>query len=158
MQLDSVVGTKEHSFANQPDLCIAAPQVLKAVNTDKSTRDTTIISDSKTRTGLDAYSTKPGSDDKFSRRPHGESGSWSAPPTKVSRINTDPASIEMLAFDISMIKYNSRLADSRNSRALGRKKQSSPDGSKKHRCALEMAGKNREVDSFLGFTSVFSFL
>ncbi|KAB5521093.1 hypothetical protein DKX38_025412 [Salix brachista] len=158
MQYDSVVGTKEHSFGNQPDLCIAASHVL---NTDKSTRDTIIISDSETRTGLDAYSRRPGSkatDDKFSRSPHGESGSWSAPPTKVSCINTDPASIEMLAFDISMMKHNNRVADSRNSKAHGRRKQSSPNGSKRHWCSLEMAGKNREVDSFLGFTSVFSFL
>ncbi|KAJ6309449.1 hypothetical protein OIU77_015246 [Salix suchowensis] len=151
MQFDSVVGTKEHSFANQPDLCIAASHVL---NPDKSTRDTIFISDSETRTGLDAYSTRPGSkatDDKFSRSPHGESGSWSAPPTKVSCINTDPASIEMLAFDISMMKHNNR-------EAHGRRKQSSPNGSKRHWCSLEMAGKNREADSFLGFTSVFSFL
>uniref|UniRef100_A0A6N2MNN3 Helicase ATP-binding domain-containing protein n=1 Tax=Salix viminalis TaxID=40686 RepID=A0A6N2MNN3_SALVM len=158
MQFDSVVGTKEHySFGNQPDLCIAASHVL---NTDKSTRDTIIISDSETRTGLDAY-TRPGSkatDDKFSRSPHGESGSRSAPPTKVSCTNTDPASIEMLAFDISMMKHNNRVADSRNSKAHGRRKQSSPNGSKRHWCSLEMAGKNREVDSFLGFTSVFSFL
>ncbi|KAG5254554.1 ATP-dependent DNA helicase [Salix suchowensis] len=90
--------------------------------------------------------------------PHGESGSWSAPPTKVSCINTDPASIEMLAFDISMMKHNNRVADSRNSKAHGRRKQYSPNGSKRHWCSLEMAGKNREVDSFLGFTSVFSFL
>ncbi|KAJ6302004.1 hypothetical protein OIU77_016164 [Salix suchowensis] len=158
MQFDSVVGTKEHSFGNQPDLCIAASHVL---NTDKSTRDTIIISDSETRTGLDAYSARPGlkaTDDKFSRSPHGESGSWSAPPTKVSCINTDPASIEMLAFDISMMKHNNRVADSRNSKAHGRRKQYSPNGSKRHWCSLEMAGKNREVDSFLGFTSVFSFL
>ncbi|KAG5254531.1 ATP-dependent DNA helicase [Salix suchowensis] len=158
MQFDSIVGTKEHSFGNQPDLCIAASHVL---NTDKSTRDTIIISDSETRTGLDAYSARPGlkaTDDKFSRSPHGESGSWSAPPTKVSCINTDPASIEMRAFDISMMKHNNRVADSRNSKAHGRRKQYSPNGSKRHWCSLEMAGKNREVDSFLGFTSVFSFL
>ncbi|RQO85692.1 hypothetical protein POPTR_001G348200v4 [Populus trichocarpa] len=160
MQFDSVAGTKEYSFENQPDICIAASQVLKEVNTDRSTGDTIIISDSETRRGIDASSTEAGSrvkDDKFSRSPHGERGSSSAPP-RVSCINTDPSSIEMLPFDISMIKHNTRLAGSRNSTAYGRKKQSSPNGSKRHCCSLEMAGKNREVDSFLGFTSVFSFL
>lgn len=160
MQFDSVAGTKEYSFENQPDFCIAASQVLKEVNTDRSTGDTIVISDSETRRGIDASSTEPGSrvtDDKFSRSPHGERGSSSAPP-RVSCINTDPSSIEMLPFDISMIKHNTRLAGSRNSTAYGRKKQSSPNGSKRHCCSLEMAGKNREVDSFLGFTSVFSFL
>ncbi|KAJ6949524.1 DExH-box ATP-dependent RNA helicase DExH17 isoform X3 [Populus alba x Populus x berolinensis] len=160
MQFDSVAGTKECSFENQPDFCIAASQVLKEVSTDRSTGDTIIISDSETRRGIDAYSTEPGSrvkDDKFSRSPHGERGSSSAPP-KVSCINTDPSCIEMLPFDISMIKHNTLLAGSRNSTAHGRKKQSSPNGSERHCCSLEMAGKNREVDSFLGFTSVFSFL
>lgn len=160
LQFDSVAETKEYSFENQPDFCIAASQGLKEVNTDRSTGDTIVISDSETRRGIDASSTEPGSrvkDDKFSRSPHGERGSSSAPP-RVSCINTDPSSIEMLPFDISMIKHNTRLAGSRNSTAYGRKKQSSPNGSKRHCCSLEMAGKNREVDSFLGFTSVFSFL
>ncbi|KAL9404099.1 hypothetical protein Peur_001071 [Populus x canadensis] len=160
VQFDSVAGTKEYSFENQPDFCIAASQVLKEVNTDRSTGDTIITSDSETRRGMDASSTEPGSrfkDDKFTRSPHGERGSSSAPP-RVSCINTDPSSIEMLPYDISMIKHNTRLAGSRNSTAYGRKKQSSPKGSKRHCCSLEMAGKNREVDSFLGFTSVFSFL
>ncbi|KAJ7014088.1 DExH-box ATP-dependent RNA helicase DExH17 isoform X3 [Populus alba x Populus x berolinensis] len=160
MQFDSVAGTKEYSFENQPDFCIAASQVLKEENTDRSTGETIIISDSETRRGIDAHSTEPGSrvkDDTFSRSPHGERGGSSAP-SKASCINTDPSCIEMLPFDISMIKHNTRLAGSRNSTAYGRKKQSSPNGSKRHCCSLEMAGKNREVDSFLGFTSVFSFL
>ncbi|KAG6790126.1 hypothetical protein POTOM_006273 [Populus tomentosa] len=160
MQFDPVAGTNPYSFENQPDVCIAASQVLKEVNTDRSTGETIIISDSENRRGIDAYSTEPGSrvkDDIFSRSPHGERGSSSAPP-KVSCINTDPSSIETLHFDISMIKHNTRLAGSGNSTAYGRKKQSSPNGSKRHCCSLEMAGKNREVDSFLGFTSVFSFL
>uniref|UniRef100_A0A2P2J823 Uncharacterized protein n=1 Tax=Rhizophora mucronata TaxID=61149 RepID=A0A2P2J823_RHIMU len=64
----------------------------------------------------------------------------------------------MLSFDISMMKDNSRFTDSGISMDYSWEQQYSPNGSKRQRCSWAVPDKPREVDSFLGFKSVFSFL
>lgn len=72
----------------------------------------------------------------------------------VSKVRSiDPSCTQILSYDISMVKDNSRTHNS-----YGSKKNYSPNGPKRQCCSLAVAGQTREVDPFLGFESVFSFL
>ncbi|KAK0588998.1 hypothetical protein LWI29_008290 [Acer saccharum] len=78
---------------------------------------------------------------------------------KVSNTNAELSSTKMLSYDISMIKNSSRFGELGNSMEVSRKQKCSPSGSGRQ-CSspLALTGKTGEVDSFLGFKSVFSFL
>ncbi|XVF60252.1 hypothetical protein PTKIN_Ptkin08bG0030000 [Pterospermum kingtungense] len=70
-------------------------------------------------------------------------------PTVVSTKGGASSSVKMLSFDISMVKNSKRVAELGGSIELSPKRQC---------CSQASTGKAREVDSFLGFQSVFSFL
>ncbi|XP_065878315.1 DExH-box ATP-dependent RNA helicase DExH17 isoform X1 [Euphorbia lathyris] len=76
--------------------------------------------------------------------------SWSIP-WKVSSTNDDPSSVQILSYDISMVKDNTRTQNSGRSDEYSSKKNYSPNGAKRQCCSLAM-------DPFIGFESVFSFL
>ncbi|KAE8723712.1 hypothetical protein F3Y22_tig00011824pilonHSYRG00046 [Hibiscus syriacus] len=63
------------------------------------------------------------------------------------------SSIKMLSFDISMVKNNSK-----HPADLGSSTEDGRSDSKRQRCSFTSTGQAREVDLFLGFQSVFSFL
>ncbi|WCJ21015.1 hypothetical protein M5689_003208 [Euphorbia peplus] len=89
---------------------------------------------------------------------HGTNESLSIP-WKVSSIKNDPSPVQILSYDISMAKDSStRTQNSGRAEEFGSKKNYSPNGAKRQCCSQAMAGKRREVDPFLGFESVFSFL
>ncbi|XP_050223157.1 DExH-box ATP-dependent RNA helicase DExH17 isoform X2 [Mercurialis annua] len=76
----------------------------------------------------------------------------------VSNIRNASSPTGILSFDISMMKDNTRPMDTENAMDYKRKKHFSPNESKRQCCSFDAVGKTREVDSFLGFESVFSFL
>ncbi|XP_050384222.1 DExH-box ATP-dependent RNA helicase DExH17 isoform X1 [Argentina anserina] len=74
------------------------------------------------------------------------------------RNGANVASSNMLSFDISMFKNPKRPADLGSTMENARKKhQRSPIVPPRH-CSLTAVNKSREVETFLGFESVFSFL
>lgn len=80
---------------------------------------------------------------------------------KVSSTDIDASSTKMLSFDISMLKNDKGTAyqsSSMESRRKQQQQQQSPVLQQNQRCSLETPGKDKKVDSFLGFESVFSFL
>ncbi|KAK4846686.1 hypothetical protein QYF36_020841 [Acer negundo] len=78
---------------------------------------------------------------------------------KVSNANAELSSTKMLSYDISMIKNSTWFGEPGSSMEVSRKQKCSPSGSGRQ-CSspLTITGKTGEVDSFLGFKSVFSFL
>ncbi|KAM6572347.1 hypothetical protein CsatA_016427 [Cannabis sativa] len=80
---------------------------------------------------------------------------------KVSSTDADLSSTKMLLFDISMLKNDIGAADKHSSMEIGRKKQQhsqSPTLQQNQLCSSSTLGKDKKVESFLGFESVFSFL
>lgn len=78
--------------------------------------------------------------------------------TKVSNTDTELSSTKMLSFDISMIKNSTQFGETGSSMEVSGKQKCSPSESGRQCSPLALTGKTREVDSFLGFKSVFSFL
>lgn len=73
--------------------------------------------------------------------------------------NASVGSMPMVCFDISMMKENKRPRPENPNINSNWKKQQSPSvESRKNWCSLETATEIREVDPFVGFKSVFSFL
>ncbi|XP_057997626.1 DExH-box ATP-dependent RNA helicase DExH17-like isoform X1 [Hevea brasiliensis] len=164
MQSESPMWTKEQSTENQPEFCIAASDALSEMfSDDKIMRETVIISDLEpggtVMNDCDSSAGAKVKENKFPRSPCLTYESLSISP-RISRINNDPSCMEILPFDISMIKDNTRSLDSASSMEHKRKqlKHCSPNGSKRQCWSMAMAGKTKEVDSFHGFESVFSFL
>lgn len=157
--------TKEQATENQPDFCIAASNALIEIKSDnKIMRDVVIISDLEPGGAVmnecSSRAGAKGKENKSPRSPYAAYESLSISP-KVPRINNNPPSMEILSFDISMIKDNTGSVGSASSLEYNRKHQHqhcSPNGSKRQCCSTAMADKSREVDTFHGFESVFSFL
>lgn len=83
--------------------------------------------------------------------------------TKVSsRVSStdiaDLSSIKMLSFDISMLKDNKGKSEPRSLLENRRKYRHSPSVPQNQSFCLAATGKTRELESFLGFETVFSFL
>ncbi|XP_043808493.1 DExH-box ATP-dependent RNA helicase DExH17 isoform X3 [Manihot esculenta] len=165
MQSESPMWTKEQATENQPDFCIAASNALIEIKSDnKIMRDVVIISDLEPGGAVmnecSSRAGAKGKENKSPRSPYAAYESLSISP-KVPRINNNPPSMEILSFDISMIKDNTGSVGSASSLEYNRKHQHqhcSPNGSKRQCCSTAMADKTREVDTFHGFESVFSFL
>ncbi|KAA3476915.1 DExH-box ATP-dependent RNA helicase DExH17 isoform X3 [Gossypium australe] len=75
-----------------------------------------------------------------------------------SSTKTGTLSVQMLSLDISMVKNSKHLADLGSSIQDGRKDKPFPSDSKRQCRSLASTDQAIEVDSFLGFQSVFSFL
>lgn len=149
MESDSPIQTNEHFLANQSEFCIAASDVKKDANCDAVLRDGSTISDIEFG-ALD----KNANDNKVCTKQNHNIVSGSccrtfrklnlSPIASVAGTAEPSSSIKMLSFDISMMK----------------KQKCSPNTSTRQCCPLPLTstGKTKEVDSFLGFESVFSFL
>ncbi|XP_012081222.3 DExH-box ATP-dependent RNA helicase DExH17 [Jatropha curcas] len=162
IQSQSPIWTKEQTVVNRPEFSIAASDALREMKSDdKLIKNAKIISDLEPEGKvMDICSSKTEAkvkENNLSQSPCQKYESSSITP-KVPNINNDSSPIKILSFDISMIKDNTRSVNSSSSMEYSRKQHYSPNGSKRQRCSLAMAGKTREVDSFLGFESVFSFL
>ncbi|KAK8487850.1 hypothetical protein V6N11_047407 [Hibiscus sabdariffa] len=75
-----------------------------------------------------------------------------------SGANAETLSIKMLPFGFSMVKNSKHLADLGSTTEDGRKDKPFPSDSKRQCYLFASADQAREVDPFLGFRSVFSFL
>ncbi|TYI21863.1 hypothetical protein ES332_A06G066700v1 [Gossypium tomentosum] len=108
----------------------------------------------------DACGTKVGTKAKsnvLQRSSGGANGDLAVSP-KVSSTKTGTSSFQMLSFDISKVKNSKHLADLGSFIQDGRKDKPFPSDSKRQCRSLASTDQAREVDSFLGFQSVFSFL
>ncbi|XP_038890739.1 DExH-box ATP-dependent RNA helicase DExH17 [Benincasa hispida] len=93
--------------------------------------------------------TKAGGGDRYSKLNQASSRDSSGP----------MESMPMVCFDISMLKENKRPRPESPNISTNWKKQQSPSvESRQNLCSLETATESREVDPFVGFKSVFSFL
>lgn len=138
IQSESPVWKVDHLRENYPDFSTTASNIVNETNSDKFTADSMTISELEpggTRKSLSSFTPKVSGDS-----------------------NSDLSNIQMLSYDISMIKDKTRPAESKNSAEHARMQQFSPGGTKRQRCSLAMAGNKKEADPFMGFKSVFSFL
>ncbi|KAL4383547.1 hypothetical protein GQ457_15G023510 [Hibiscus cannabinus] len=152
IESDCFIRTEEHNSENQPGFGSAK------LGTSK---DATVISELEhEEANGDACGTAGTKAKKNSALNGSSSGAndESDVPPKVSIRKDGTSSIKMLSFDISMVKNNKHLADVGSSTEDGRKDKSSPSDSKRQCCSFASTDQTREVDSFLGFQSVFSFL
>lgn len=149
------------SSQNQDESYIATSDELQGITLDKMTKDAaTVISDFEPGALIDKSGNRAGAkvkDNTLSPIPGVTRGSFSAPP-KVSSNKADIYPIKILPFDISMIKDKARLTDSSGCMDNSCKQQCSTSVSQSQSSSGEMTGQAREVDPFLGFRSVFSFL
>ncbi|PPD82339.1 hypothetical protein GOBAR_DD20727 [Gossypium barbadense] len=149
---DCCICTEEHNSANQPESGNAT------LGTSKYAM---VISEPEPgEVNRDACGTKVGTKTKNNvlQGSSGGANGESAVSPKVSSTKTATSSVQMLSFDISMAKNSKHLADLGSSIQDGRKDKPSPSDSKRQSRSLASTDQAREVGSFLGFQSVFSFL
>ncbi|KAK1567272.1 hypothetical protein Q3G72_010178 [Acer saccharum] len=145
LEAEPPLHTNKHS-ENSHESCIAASEILEDTNANEVLSRGEVDRDARgTKAG-----TKAGSCATY--------GIVNLHP-KVSNTNAELSSTKMLSYDISMIKNSSRFGELGSSMEVSRKQKCSPSGSGRQ-CSspLALTGKTGEVDSFLGFKSVFSFL
>ncbi|KAK9002003.1 hypothetical protein V6N11_024696 [Hibiscus sabdariffa] len=152
IESDCFIRTEEHNSENQPGFGSAK------LGTSK---DATVISELEHE---EANGDACGTAGTKAKKNSGLNGSSSGAndesdvPPKVSIRKDGKSSIKMLSFDISMVKNSKHLADVGSSTEDSRKDKSSPSDSKRQCCSFASTDQTREIDSFLGFQSVFSFL
>ncbi|PPS04848.1 hypothetical protein GOBAR_AA15815 [Gossypium barbadense] len=149
---DCCICTEEHNSVNQPGSGNA---------TLGTSKDAMVISEPEPgEVNRDACGTRAGTKTKNNVLQGSSSGAngESAVSPKVSSTKTATLSVQMLSFDISMAKNSKHLADLGSSIQDGRKDKPSPSDSKRQSRSLASTDQAREVGSFLGFQSVFSFL
>ncbi|KAK8302140.1 hypothetical protein V6Z12_D04G068100 [Gossypium hirsutum] len=149
---DCCICTEEHNSANQPESGNAT------LGTSKYAM---VISEPEPgEVNRDACGTKVGTKTKNNvlQGSSGGANGESAVSPKVSSTKTATSSVQMLSFDISMAKNSKHLADLGSSIQDGRKDKPSPSDSERQSRSLASTDQAREVGSFLGFQSVFSFL
>ena len=156
---DSTILTKEHFSENQPVLHEDSFDTLEGTNSSEALKTTVVISDSEPKKmEKESHHVREGA----KMDPNIISGSTCSthgsldPLPEVSSIQTDPTHIP--SFYVSRVKNNVQNADPGMCVKNIRKRSLSPNGSKGQCCPAATPGKIREVDSFLGFKSVFSFL
>ncbi|EOY02467.1 ATP binding,ATP-dependent helicases,DNA helicases [Theobroma cacao] len=158
---DSFFRTDEYFAVNQRWFCNATSRTSNDSNSSNVVRDAMVISELEPgEVNIDVCETKAGTKAKnnvFHGSSSGANGKSAVSP-KVSSTNAGISSIKMLTFDISMVKNSKRLADLGSCIEDGSKELRSPIESKRPCCSVASTGKVSEVDSFLGFQSVFSFL
>ena len=156
---DSTILTKEHFSENQPVLHEDSFDTLEGTNSSEALKTTVVISDSEPKKmEKESHHVREGAKmdpNIISGSTCGTHGSLDLPP-EVSSIQTDPTHIP--SFYVSRVKNNVQNADPGMCVKNIRKRSLSPNGSKGQCCPAATPGKIREVDSFLGFKSVFSFL
>ncbi|XP_021299206.1 DExH-box ATP-dependent RNA helicase DExH17 [Herrania umbratica] len=161
VESDSFFWTEEHFTVNRPRFCNATSTTSNDSNSSNVVRDAMVISELEPgEVNIDVCETKAGTKAE-NNVCHGSSSGAngkSAVSPKVSSTNAGISSIKMLTFDISMVKNSKRPADLGSCVKDGSKELPSPIESKRPCCSVASTGKVREVDSFLGFQSVFSFL
>ncbi|XVE67890.1 hypothetical protein DITRI_Ditri09bG0024200 [Diplodiscus trichospermus] len=161
IEADSFIWTEEHYSANEPGFCNATLGTSKDANSSQAPTDATDISELEPgEVNRDVCGSKTGTKAKsnvFHGSSSGANGKSAVSPT-ISSTKDGASSVKMLSFDISMVKNSKRPADPGSSIEDGRKGKLAPSESKRQCCSLTSTGKAREVDSFLGFQSVFSFL
>ncbi|GMJ01182.1 ROCK-N-ROLLERS [Hibiscus trionum] len=143
--------TKEHNSENQPGFGSA---------TFGTSKDAMVISEMEHKEANGDLCGTAGTKAKnnaFNGSSSGANDELAVSP-KVSIKKAGTSSIKMLSFDISMVRNSKHLADLGSSTKDGRKDKSSPSDSKRQCCSFASTDQTREVDSFLGFQSVFSFL
>ncbi|CBI34887.3 unnamed protein product, partial [Vitis vinifera] len=156
---DSTILTKEHFSENQPVLHEDSFDTLEGTNSSEALKTTVVISDSEPKKmEKESHHVREGA----KMDPNIISGSTCSthgsldPLPEVSSIQTDPTHIP--SFYVARVKNNVQNADPGMCVKNIRKRSLSPNGSKGQCCPAATPGKIREVDSFLGFKSVFSFL
>ncbi|XP_024179709.1 DExH-box ATP-dependent RNA helicase DExH17 isoform X2 [Rosa chinensis] len=138
-EAESLIQTKQRLYKTEPEFSMDITAVLKGRKPNEVIRDTEC--DGRLLSGS-------------SCNPH---GILNASPGGLSN-GANLSSSNMPSFDISMFKNPKRPADPASTMENTRKKhQHSPIVPPRH-CSLTAAGKSREVETFLGFESVFSFL
>nr|CAN69243.1 hypothetical protein VITISV_038879 [Vitis vinifera] len=147
------------SLKNQPVLHEDSFDTLEGTNSSEALKTTIVISDSEPKKmEKESHHVREGTKmdpNIISGSTCGTHGSLDLPP-EVSSIQTDPTHIP--SFYVSRVKNNVQNADPGMCVKNIRKRSLSPNGSKGQCCPAATPGKIREVDSFLGFKSVFSFL
>lgn len=153
---DSTILTKEQLPENQPALPEVVFDALDGTNSSEALKNATVISDSELKnTKKDCHGAGEGAKmghNTISGSTCGAHWSLDLPP-KVSSIQTEPTYSP--SFYVSKIKNNEQTEICVKNFW---KKNLSPIGSKGQWCPAATPGPNREVESFLGFKSVFSFL
>lgn len=147
MECDSLIQANEHSEETQTQFVITASDITKDAKSNAGLRDGIIISDIVSGS---------------CSRPSGKCNHY----PKVSVPSTEPlSSIKMLSYDISMMKNNMQFGELGSSITdVSNKHKCSPNASARQYCSLPLPlplpskGMTKEVNSFLGFKSVFSFL
>ena len=136
---ESLIHTKEFPYKAEPEFSMDTNAVLKG------TKPNEVIRDAECDRRLPFVS---------SCYPY---GILNASPGGLSN-GANLSSNNMLSFDISMFKNLKRPADlGRTMESTRKKHQHSPVMPPRH-CSLKAVGNSREVETFLGFESVFSFL
>lgn len=139
VETESLIQTNERPYKSEAEFSMDTSAVLKGTNSNEVIRDT--------ECGRRMLS-------GISCNPH---GILNASPGGLSN-GANLSSSKLLSFDISMFKNPKRPADAGSTMENTRRKhQHSPIVPPRH-CSLTAAGKTREVEAFLGFESVFSFL
>ncbi|XP_021824640.1 DExH-box ATP-dependent RNA helicase DExH17 isoform X1 [Prunus avium] len=137
----SLTKTKEQPSKNHPVLSMDPSGVQKGTNSNEVLRNTALISDLETK-----------------EVEKDECGISNASPRGLGNA-AHLSSRKMLSFDISMLKNTRPSADPGSSmESRRRKQQPSPIVPQRQCCTLTTVAKTREVETFLGFQSVFSFL
>ncbi|GKV07756.1 hypothetical protein SLEP1_g19485 [Rubroshorea leprosula] len=153
IQTDSHIWAKEQHIKNETESCGSAS---KATDSSKFLRDVMIISKREPgEVSRDFFSSQAC---RKAKHEFAESFNGARGRSNVSSTKADPTSIKMLSFDISMMKNNMQVAELGRSMEVDRRGKCSENGSKRQCCSLASADNTKEVDSFLGFQSVFSFL
>ncbi|KAK9925336.1 hypothetical protein M0R45_033663 [Rubus argutus] len=139
VETESLIQTNERPYKSELEFSMDTSAVLKGTNSNEVIRDT--------ECGRRMLS-------GISGNPH---GILNASPGGLSNV-VNLSSSKLLSFDISMFKNPKRPADAESTMEKTRRKhQHSPIVPPRH-CSLTAAGKTGEVETFLGFESVFSFL
>ncbi|KAL5793217.1 hypothetical protein ACOSP7_001811 [Xanthoceras sorbifolium] len=153
LEAETRIHTNKHSSDNPPESCIAASGIFNT-NPNEVLRDSLIIPE------LDC-----GEEDRGARGTKAGTKASSCTTNgkvnlhpKVSNTNTELSSTKMLSYDISMMKKSMQFGEPGSSMEFSREQKCSPNGPGMQCSPLALTGKTREVDSFLGFKSVFSFL
>ncbi|GAV74633.1 DEAD domain-containing protein/Helicase_C domain-containing protein/Sec63 domain-containing protein, partial [Cephalotus follicularis] len=154
MESESLIQTKEHSLENLAEFQIAAFDISEVTNCYGGQEDSIDVLDFEAgKAARDAIGTKAGINTKHDISVGSSCGRFQKlnPTPKVTGNHTDPSSIKMLSFDISMLKNNMQFAEPGSFMEVSRKLKHSPSRLNGQCCSLASSSKTMEVDSFLGF-------
>ncbi|XP_048327604.1 DExH-box ATP-dependent RNA helicase DExH17 isoform X4 [Ziziphus jujuba] len=145
----------------QPEYCTDAFDVLQGTKCSDVMGDYILISDTENgEVEKDVYGSRVSQKVKqnlYSGSSYQTFGTKNVTP-RISSTGTDQSSIKMPAFDVPVLKNSKEKSDPCSSIESRKKQRHYPSVLQKQCRSLATASKIREVESFLGFETVFSFL